>query len=97
MRDNDFFDRLAAPKKVSKDALITFEVTGKLGVLFNSNTGLVTKVSEGQAKSLGVEKGWNFHRIDDLPFSTALLKQKCDGEAAYQITFKTPSAKHQPT
>jgi len=73
-----------------KDILITLDITGKLGVVYDVSTGHIDQVNEGQAKRLGVKVGSVICQIDDSPYSSSLLQQKSAGGTTFQITLKLP-------
>jgi len=80
----------------SQDNAVSFEVSGKLGVAADPDTGVITVVNEGRAKELGFQIGWKLASIDDKPFSAPLLKEKILGGKAYRITIQKSAAKEVP-
>jgi Ca2+-binding EF-hand superfamily protein len=72
----------------SSDKFVTLELFGKLGVEFMYNTGEVMGIlPNSQAQRLGVQKGWQIYRMDDLPYSKDLLRIKCSQKAPFRIAF----------
>jgi len=76
--------------EVETDSLegeITLDFSGKIGLHYTPKTGVVTEVKDGQAKTSGVQVGWQIIRIDDLPYTDSLLKRKKSAGVPYQMTF----------
>jgi hypothetical protein len=66
----------------------TFELIGKIGVIYIYATGEVTDVqASSQASQLGVEPGWRIVRIGEAPYSRALFQEKAAMGTAYELTF----------
>jgi len=62
---------------LSEDELVTFTVSGKIGIKYDLDTGCISDVKPaGHAKTLGIQVGWIIHRLDNAPYSDALLRKK---------------------
>lgn len=64
---------------------------GPIGMTINDTTGEVGRLHEGgQAKDSGVQIGWVMRKLDEEPFSYALLKEKAAGTDTYVVCFGVP-------
>jgi len=63
---------------------------GKLGVRHTKDTGKFTDVKKGgAAEQLGIQVGWRICKLDNLPFSQALMTEKTAGKEPYEMLLST--------
>lgn len=73
------------------EAYATFDFEGAgLGISADWETGSVITVIPGlQCDKRGVKAGWRIAKVDDRPYTEALLDEAIAGSAPYSITFET--------
>jgi hypothetical protein len=70
---------------------VTFQVSGKIGVVYNPETGDITDIrKDGQGEKLGVQVGWIIAGVDSMPFNVDLFKERAATGSPYSITLKRP-------
>jgi len=78
---------IAGPDALQAESqLVTMQFSGKMGVVYNFENGVIDQVLEGQARKHGVQAGWQMLYVDDLPYSEATLEQKKSSQKPYRLT-----------
>lgn len=97
--DDDHKDRRAVSRSRSRDAPrgpppeedgaeVQFDVTGKLGMAVEPDTGIIADlVRDGKAEKLGVKAGWQIISLDGDPYTPSLLQDKGGTGGPYRISF----------
>merc|ERR1712232_302606 len=77
----------AQPSMVGMEYVFDF-TPGKLGLVANWETGVVTEVSPGeQADRHGIKAGWKIVKLDDSTYSESNLDALIAGSRTYSVTF----------
>jgi len=84
-------DAGANPYQLIEAVQVTFQVSGDIGVAYNSHTCVITDIREdGHGEELGVQVGWTTDRVDSTPFSDDLFKERAATGSPYSSTFTRP-------